>query len=69
VTRPAQTLWSEFWNEPPRNIKHAVVADAAAAYEANTAVVARKRAWLLGALGALLVETVFLGSAAVAATV
>jgi hypothetical protein len=69
LTRPADTLWADFWSEKPRDIKHAVVADAASAYSANTHVVAAKRRWLLRALSALLAETVLLGLAALTATI
>lgn len=59
VVRHADSLWEQHWNETPRAIKHAVVAEAANAYKTNRALLRSKLSGLVFAVVALGIEAIF----------
>ncbi len=56
VTRHADVLWREYRDAPPRTIREAMVADAAAAYPHNAGLLRRKLRALSVALAATALE-------------
>ena len=66
--RHADEIWRDYWNEPPREIKHAIVADTADAYSANKRSLERKARAMRAAFLAAGVEVVLVGFALVWST-
>ena len=58
----ANVLWEDYWDEDIDRIKHALVADIAAAYRENHATLERKARALILALSAAIVEIALVGA-------
>ena len=58
----ANVLWEDYWDEDVGRIKHALVADIAAAYRDNHVTLERKAKALILALSAAIVEIALVGA-------
>lgn len=67
VSGHADILWREHWADSPRDIKHAIVEDAAQAVAHNRALLLEKSRWLLAVQVLLTVEVISVGMAVVTA--
>ncbi len=58
VSGHADALWNDYWDESPRNIKHAIVADAAESVASNRETLRQKAQWLTATQVLLMLEVV-----------